>query len=93
MRNATKRAEGAAEELGGKLKSAAGKLIKNRSMQASGKAKELEGKVKQQVAKVSARAKTAAERAGDGRTRVSPIGSTRMQSRRTSAESRRSVAR
>lgn len=92
MRNATKRAEGAAEELGGKLKSAAGKLIKNRSMQASGKAKELEGKVKQQVAKVSARAKTAAERA-DGRTRVSPIGSTRMQSRRTSAESRRSVAR
>ena len=47
MSNDSKRAEGAAEEIGGKIKGGVGKLIGNDRMQAEGKAKELEGKAKQ----------------------------------------------
>ena len=43
MSNASKRGEGAAEEIGGKIKGAVGKLIDNEQMQAEGKAKELKG--------------------------------------------------
>ena len=47
MSNASKRGEGAAEELGGKIKGAVGKLIGSDKMKAEGRAKELEGKAKQ----------------------------------------------
>jgi len=57
MSNASKRIAGAAEELGGKIKGGAGKLIGNKQMQVSGKAREIEGKVKLQLAKAADRVK------------------------------------
>jgi uncharacterized protein YjbJ (UPF0337 family) len=47
MSNASNRSEGAAEELGGKSKKVAGKIIGNEQMQAEGKAKELKGQARQ----------------------------------------------
>jgi uncharacterized protein YjbJ (UPF0337 family) len=63
MSNASKRAEGAAEELGGHLKSAAGKVLGNKEMEARGDAKVLEGEAKQEAAKAAERAKGTAEKA------------------------------
>jgi len=57
MSNASKRSEGAAEKLGGKVKGAVGKLIGNEQMEAEGKAKELKGDAKQQAAKSAERTK------------------------------------
>lgn len=57
MSNAGKRIEGAVQELGGKLKNAAGKLIGNEQMQAEGKATELKGEGKQAAAKAAERVK------------------------------------
>jgi uncharacterized protein YjbJ (UPF0337 family) len=51
MRNDSKRAEGAAEELGGKIRAGFGKFIGNEQMQVSGKACELEGMAKQHAPK------------------------------------------
>ncbi len=51
MSNESKRAEGAAEELGGKLKKGLGKILGNEQMQAEGKAKELEGEARQKLNK------------------------------------------
>ena len=53
MRNDNKRVEGAAEELGGKIRGSFGKLIGNKQMEASGKACELEGVAKQLAAKAT----------------------------------------
>lgn len=53
MRNDSKRVEGAAEELGGKIRGRFGKLIGNKQMEASGKACELEGVAKQLAAKAA----------------------------------------
>jgi uncharacterized protein YjbJ (UPF0337 family) len=53
MRNDSKRVEGVAEELGGKIRGGFGKLIGNKQMEASGKACELEGAAKQQAAKAA----------------------------------------
>src|SRR3954469_5666528 len=61
MSNASKRAEGAAEELGGKIKGTVGKMIGNEQMEAEGKARELEGKAKQEAAKAAERTKGALE--------------------------------
>ena len=47
MSNASKRAEGEAEKLGGKIKGSIGKLIGNEQMQAEGRAKELVGEARQ----------------------------------------------
>ena len=47
MSNESKRAEGAAEELGGKIKKNIGKVIDNEQMAAEGRAKELEGEARQ----------------------------------------------
>ena len=55
--NTTRRAEGAAEELGGKLKGAVGKVLGNEQMQAEGKVKEIKGRGKQEAAKASERVK------------------------------------
>jgi len=57
MNNVSKRAAGAAEQLGGKIKGAVGKLIGNERMQAGGKVSELQGRAKQSVAKATERAK------------------------------------
>ena len=51
MSNNSKRGEGAAEELGGKVKNVVGKVIGNEQMEAEGKAKELKGKGKQEAAR------------------------------------------
>jgi uncharacterized protein YjbJ (UPF0337 family) len=74
MSNASKRGEGAAEELGGKIKGAIGKVIGNEQMQAEGKAKELEGKAKQEAAKAGERVKGAVEEAvGAAKNRVGAL--------------------
>ena len=57
MSNESKRAEGAAEELGGKIKKNVGKLVGNEQMEAEGKAKELKGEAKQEAAKAAERTK------------------------------------
>jgi uncharacterized protein YjbJ (UPF0337 family) len=57
MSNESKRAEGAAEELGGKLKKGLGKLIGNEQMEAAGIVKEKKGEAKQAAAKASERTK------------------------------------
>jgi len=44
MNNTGKRIEGAAEEVGGKIKGSVGSLIGNQQMEAEGKAKELQGR-------------------------------------------------
>ena len=49
MSNASKRGEGVAEEVGGKIKGAVGKLIGNERLQAEGKAEELKGESRQQT--------------------------------------------
>jgi uncharacterized protein YjbJ (UPF0337 family) len=63
MSNASKRAEGTAEKVGGKIKGAIGKLIGNEQMQAEGKAKELKGTAKVESAKAAERAKGQIEEA------------------------------
>lgn len=58
MSNATiKRGEGAAEELGGKIKAGVGKLIDNEQMELEGRAKQAKGVAKQETAKASERIK------------------------------------
>jgi uncharacterized protein YjbJ (UPF0337 family) len=58
MSNATiKRGEGAAEELGGKIKAGVGKLIDNEQMELEGRAKQAKGVAKQEAAKASERVK------------------------------------
>jgi len=57
MTNASKRSEGAAEKLGGKIKGTVGKLIDNEQMEAEGKVKELKGEAKEASAKASERQK------------------------------------
>ena len=47
MKNQTRRAEGVAEEIGGKIKKTVGKVIGNQQMQAEGKVKELTGQARQ----------------------------------------------
>ena len=53
MGNGINRSEGAAEELGGKVKNTVGKLIGNEQMEAEGKAKELKGEARQAANKPS----------------------------------------
>jgi uncharacterized protein YjbJ (UPF0337 family) len=57
MSNASKRSEGAAEKLGGKIKGTVGKLLDNEQMQAEGKVKEMKGEAKEESAKSAERAK------------------------------------
>jgi uncharacterized protein YjbJ (UPF0337 family) len=64
MSNTSKRIEGAAEELGGKIKGAVGHLIGNEQMEAEGKATELKGEAKQEAAKAGERVKGGLEEAG-----------------------------
>lgn len=58
MGNATiKRGEGAAEELGGKIKAGIGKVIGNEQMELEGRAKQAKGVAKQEAAKAGERVK------------------------------------
>lgn len=57
MSNESKRAEGAAEELGGKLKKGLGKIIGSEQMEAEGIVKEKKGEAKQEAAKAAERTK------------------------------------
>jgi uncharacterized protein YjbJ (UPF0337 family) len=57
MSNASKRSEGAAEKLGGKVKGTVGKLIGNEQMEAEGKVKEVKGTAKEETAKSAERGK------------------------------------
>jgi len=51
----SKRSEGVAQEIGGKVKRAVGTLIGNEQMEAEGRAKELEGEARQEEAKAEGR--------------------------------------
>lgn len=64
MGNTTKRIEGAATELDGKLKKGVGAVIGNEQMEAEGHIKELKGKAEQQAAKGAERVKGAAQEVG-----------------------------
>ena len=64
MSNTGKRIEGAAEELGGKIKKGVGSLIGNEQMEAEGRVTELKGEAKQEAAKAGERVKGAVEEAG-----------------------------
>jgi uncharacterized protein YjbJ (UPF0337 family) len=57
MSNQSKRAEGAAEEIGGKIKKGIGQIIGNEQMEAEGKVKEEKGDAKQEAAKAAERTK------------------------------------
>lgn len=57
MSNKSKRAEGKAEEIGGKIKKGVGQLIGNEQMEAEGIVKEKKGEAKQEAAKASERTK------------------------------------
>ncbi|WP_437861812.1 CsbD family protein [Sorangium sp. So ce363] len=63
MSNASDRNEGAAEEMGGKIKKGLGQLLGDEQMEAEGRAKELRGKVQKEDAKAEERAKGAVEEA------------------------------
>jgi uncharacterized protein YjbJ (UPF0337 family) len=63
MSNASKRGEGAAEELGGSIKKTVGKVIGNEQMEAEGYAKEVKGKLQQEQVKTQERAKGVFEEA------------------------------
>jgi uncharacterized protein YjbJ (UPF0337 family) len=74
MSNASKRGEGKAEEIGGKIKGGVGKVIGNEQMQAEGKAHELQGKAKQEAAKGAERTKgKVQEVAGAAKNRVGAL--------------------
>src|SRR4051794_40934010 len=62
MSNASKRSEGTAEEIGGKIKKGVGTLIGNEQMEAEGEAKALKGEAKQEAAKASERTKGTVEK-------------------------------
>lgn len=57
MSNQSKRAEGAAEKVGGKIKQGLGKIIGNDQMEAEGIVKEKKGEAKQEAAKSAERTK------------------------------------
>ena len=74
MSNASKRSEGTAEKVGGKLKGAVGSLIGNEQMEAEGKAKELKGEAKENAAKAAERSKGKVEEvAGAVKNRVGAV--------------------
>ncbi|MBA2541662.1 MAG: CsbD family protein [Deltaproteobacteria bacterium] len=81
MSNASKRGEGAAEELGGKIKKTIGKVIGNDQMEAEGLVKEKKGEAKQEAAKAAERTKGKVEEiVGAVKNRVGAvIGSEEMQ--------------
>lgn len=64
MSNGANRAEGVAEQVGGKIKAGVGALIGNEQMEAEGRAKELKGEAREESAKAAERGKGALEEVG-----------------------------
>ena len=64
MSTTGKRIEGAATELGGKIKKGVGSLIGNEQMEAEGRVAELKGEAEQAAAKGAERAKGAVQEVG-----------------------------
>jgi uncharacterized protein YjbJ (UPF0337 family) len=79
--NQSKRSEGKAEELGGKIKEGVGKLVGNQRLQAEGKAQKMSGQAKKESAKAAERAQGKGEElAGAVKNRVgAALGNERMQ--------------
>ena len=74
MSNASKRSEGAAEKLGGKIKRTIGKVLGNEQMEAEGRAKELKGQAREETAKAAERTKGKVEEvAGAVKNRVGAV--------------------
>jgi uncharacterized protein YjbJ (UPF0337 family) len=74
MSNTSKRGEGTAEKLGGKIKRSIGKLIGNEQMEAEGRAKELKGTAKVESAKAAERTKgQVQEVAGAAKNRIGAV--------------------
>jgi uncharacterized protein YjbJ (UPF0337 family) len=74
MSTASKRGEGAAEKLGGKVKAAVGSVLGNEQMEAEGRAKELKGEAKEESAKAAERSKGKLEEvAGAVKNRVGAV--------------------
>lgn len=61
MSNQSKRAEGTAEKIGGKIKKGVGRVIGNERMEAEGIVKERKGRAKAEAAKASERVRGKAE--------------------------------
>jgi uncharacterized protein YjbJ (UPF0337 family) len=57
MSNESNKGQGAAQQVGGRIKAGIGKLIGNEQMEAEGKAKALEGKAREESAKAAERGK------------------------------------
>jgi uncharacterized protein YjbJ (UPF0337 family) len=57
MSNASKRGEGAAEEVGGKIKEVVGKAVGSERIEAEGHATKVKGQAKQEAAKAAERGK------------------------------------
>lgn len=64
MGNKARRAKGAAQEVVGKLKKTAGRIVGSERVEAEGRATELKGRERQAVAKAGERAKGTVEQAG-----------------------------
>jgi uncharacterized protein YjbJ (UPF0337 family) len=81
MGTINQRAKGIAEEVGGKLKKAAGKVLDNKRLEAEGRAQELKGEARQEAAKGVARAQGAVEQASGAVKRGvgAAIGSERLE--------------
>lgn len=62
MGSMKKRAEGAAQEVGGQVKKNVGRLLGDAAMENKGAAKEAQGKGKQEIAKAGERLKGTAEK-------------------------------
>ncbi len=79
--NQRKRSEGAAEELGGKIKEGLGKLVGSERIAADGKARKLNGQAKKENAKSVERAQGKGEElAGAVKSRVGAVlGNDRME--------------
>jgi uncharacterized protein YjbJ (UPF0337 family) len=74
MSNASKRGEGAAKELGGKLEKGFGKLVGSHPLEDEGRAREREGKAQQEAAKAAERTKGRVEEiAGSVKNRVGAL--------------------
>jgi uncharacterized protein YjbJ (UPF0337 family) len=74
MRNQSKRAEGAAEEISGTNKKGIGKVIGTEHMEAEGKRKEEKGEAKQEAAKAAERNKGKAEEiVGTAKNRIGAV--------------------
>ena len=81
MSSASKRSEGAAEKLGGKIKGGIGRLVGNQRMAAEGDAKEAKGRAKEEAMKAVERGKGKVEEAtGALKNRVGAVlGNGKMQ--------------